>query len=587
MAKESDSQRKGRRRRLIERSPRLVFALAIALIVLPPIFMGLAGSWGLAALEREPERYYERAAEVANRLVQRLHGVLPKSDEAIPGVAPNSNPTASGSGPSMRTVTLEDAYANQVAAISSQSSVASAVLTFQGTASAEGEEVLPPGTTPLVKVPGAALLHITSPYPRDDLRDLSRVTELVESFAAIRRSNATHGYHGVMMRTREAGSDRLFLIQSYSHLDWSDPQTVWIAWELDLAKLNGLLSTWAGEEHELVDDLPADFRVLHWSAPEPETQGVRYLVPLRLGNDSLPFWKLSITVDLEELPAGGIQWRSLFYAIFAVVTVPGAFLLGVFLYSRLRQEVAEARNKVDFVANVTHELRTPLTSIRMFAETLLAGRIRSEEDRREALEVIHQETGRLGRLIDRVLEFNKLERQTKIFNFEPNDIGEIVTSTVKLFEGGEKSRHPEIRIIIEPGIPMVECDRDAIREVILNLLSNAEKYAGVTLPVVVSVALQGKYVHIDVTDQGPGIPLGEQAKIFEKFYRAGDTLNRKVEGTGLGLAICRAILRAHRGSISVTSAPGKGTTFHAKIPIRHEAAAMSSGRFTSVGRARP
>jgi len=581
MARSADSKNKGSKRRWIERSPKLVFTLAISLIVLPTVFMGVAGSWGLAALEQEPERFYERAETVAKRLVALAQDALPDNPDAFPGVAPRLRPNSDVGSSGMRTVTLEEAYAAQLAQVSDPNAIVMAALTMRGLGEFAAADSITMPT--LEERRGVELLHVASPTPRPDLQTPAMLDGLAEAFHSVRASAATTGYYTALSRTRGSGADRMFLLQTYSTKEWNDPQTIWVAWEINLPRLHGLLMTWAMEERAANDDLPIELNVLHWSSPEPDARGVRYMLPLKLDADSLPVWRLSVTLDVAQLPAGRVHWRSLFYAVFAIVMVPGAFLLGVFLYSRLRMEVREARNKVDFVANVTHELRTPLTSIRMFAETLLSGRVRNEEDKREALEVIHQETGRLGRLIDRILEFNKLERQTKIFHFEANDIGEVVASTIKLFQAGEMGRHPGIIVAIEPNLPAVECDRDAMREVLLNLLSNAEKYAGIDTPVHVKVSEAGRYAVIDVTDQGPGIPEAEQAKIFEKFYRANDTLNRKVEGTGLGLAISKAIVKAHRGTISVNSKPGKGATFTVKIPLRRDVPSLASGRFAPVG----
>jgi two-component system phosphate regulon sensor histidine kinase PhoR len=293
----------------------------------------------------------------------------------------------------------------------------------------------------------------------------------------------------------------------------------------------------------------------------------------------LPVWRLSVSLDASQLPAQKAGWRSLFYSVFAVVSVPLVFLAGLFVVSRVRQEVNAAKHKVDFLANVTHELKTPLTSIRMFAETLQMGRSRSEEETRESLAIIGREAERLSRMIERVLEYSRLEQQTKVFNFRPVDLSDVADDAVTLFRAqAAKTAGTRILLDTEPGIPDIIGDRDAIKDVLLNLLSNAVKYGGAGKEINVNLRSDGRWVALEVVDRGQGIPPDEQSKVFDKFYRSNDVLARKVEGTGLGLSICREIAKAHGGTISVKSSVGEGSTFTLRLPV----SGGSSGRRTAV-----
>ncbi|MCA8938506.1 MAG: two-component sensor histidine kinase, partial [Planctomycetes bacterium] len=222
----------------------------------------------------------------------------------------------------------------------------------------------------------------------------------------------------------------------------------------------------------------------------------------------------------------------------------------------------------DFVANVSHELKTPLTSIRMFIEMLTLGRSSSPEEVQESLQIILRESERLGRLIDRLLDFNRLDRKTKVFNMTSMSLSEVLRETVKLYRVEEpSSQERRIKLAIEPGLPYIEGDRDALREVILNLLANADKYSPTEKPIDVRLSREGRYLLLDVVDHGQGIPLKYHTRIFEKFYRVNDELSRQVEGTGLGLSISQQIAKAHDGVIEVDSAPGQGSCFTLRLPI--------------------
>lgn len=253
-------------------------------------------------------------------------------------------------------------------------------------------------------------------------------------------------------------------------------------------------------------------------------------------------------------------------AVLCVPIVASATLMAVHMILR---EASEARKKVDFVSNVTHELKTPLTSIRMFVETLVLGRAKDDAQRQACLEVIMSETERLGALIDHVLSFSKVENQVKKYNMQPNNIAQVVRDTVSLFKAQMANVQGEVRLKMLPGLPnLAVFDKDALREVLLNLLSNSIKYGGAEKFVTVQVGMDHNDLFIEVADRGIGIPQEDLARIFDKFYRVDQELSRNVDGTGLGLAICKEIVSAHGGRIVVSSILRKGSTFTVYIPYR-------------------
>jgi signal transduction histidine kinase len=191
------------------------------------------------------------------------------------------------------------------------------------------------------------------------------------------------------------------------------------------------------------------------------------------------------------------------------------------------------------VAGVSHELRTPLTQIRMFAETLLLGRVRSDDEHRRALTVIDQESRRLGQLVENVLQFSRGERGTLRLSKSRIDLSDIVRTTIETFKPIAAARNVTIKTTLEPSL--VDADADAISQIVLNLLDNAVKYgpAGGEVRVTVGNA------RIIVEDDGPGIPPSDRKRIWRRYERL-DT-NRAIGGAGIGLAVVKELTTLHGG----------------------------------------
>lgn len=235
------------------------------------------------------------------------------------------------------------------------------------------------------------------------------------------------------------------------------------------------------------------------------------------------------------------------------------------------------RLKDDFVSTVTHELRTPLTSMRAFSEILLDNPDLPESDRERYLRIIVEETERLTRLINQVLDLSKIESGTAEWEIADVDLRDVVedsvAATAQLF--GEKGAELELRM--PEALPPVTADRDRVMQVLLNLLSNAAKFCdGGTGRVAVQLRADGDMVRIDVRDNGPGISPEDQGVIFEKFRQGGDTLGDRPQGTGLGLPISREIVTRLGGELWVESVPGEGAVFSFTLP-RARARVRSSG----------
>jgi two-component system phosphate regulon sensor histidine kinase PhoR len=240
----------------------------------------------------------------------------------------------------------------------------------------------------------------------------------------------------------------------------------------------------------------------------------------------------------------------------------GVILVWVFV----RREANLSRLQADFVSKVSHELRTPLTSIRLFTETLALRRgDQAAEDK--CIEALAREGSRLSELIDRLLDWGRMESGRREFVLQRVDVKSIVDAAVGAFDNVRQRRHVELVVSVPAELPEIDADRGAMVDSLLNLLTNAYKYGGDPVHIELAVEATPKDVRISVRDNGLGIEPTEHKRIFQKFYRVDDRLSREREGSGLGLAIVKHVMKAHRGRVELESAPGKGSTFSLVVPV--------------------
>jgi two-component system phosphate regulon sensor histidine kinase PhoR len=249
-----------------------------------------------------------------------------------------------------------------------------------------------------------------------------------------------------------------------------------------------------------------------------------------------------------------------------VLALSGAAATGVVLvWVFVRKEANLSRLQNDFVSKVSHELRTPLTSIRLFTETLSLRRADPEAERK-CIDGLERETTRLQALIDRLLDWGRMESGHREFDLRGTDVRSIVDAAVSAARPMVEHLHVELELDIDPDVRDVIADRGAMSDALLNLLTNACKYGGSPARIVLRVASTPEHVRISVQDNGKGIPVTEHKRIFQKFYRMDDRLSREQEGSGLGLSIVKHVMRAHRGRVEVRSAPGQGSVFTLVVP---------------------
>jgi signal transduction histidine kinase len=243
--------------------------------------------------------------------------------------------------------------------------------------------------------------------------------------------------------------------------------------------------------------------------------------------------------------------------VFYLTLAIGVIYTGRTLY----REARLSRLKTDFVSLVSHELRTPLTSIRMFIDTLAMGRVKNEGDHQQVLQMLSKETERLSQMIERVLDWARIEGGRKQYDVHPQQVQALVDTAVNAFQAQRMGAVMNLTIDVQPELPPVNADRDAIAGALLNLLQNAFKYTGENKQIALRAKTEGRGVALSVQDNGVGIPRRDRKKIFERFYRVDNLLTRQTEGSGLGLSIAQRIIQSHGGKLTVESELGQGSTF--------------------------
>ena len=221
----------------------------------------------------------------------------------------------------------------------------------------------------------------------------------------------------------------------------------------------------------------------------------------------------------------------------------------------------------DFVANVSHELRTPISNIKGYSETLLDGAIDDRKNARSFVNVIFQDSERLAKLIEDLLDLSKIESGRMDMTLVPMDIKDIAGRAASIVASHAKNKSISIDIDIPKDAPMVLADEIRLSQVFINLLDNAVKYSPEGTSIKISASRKDKMLQTDVSDNGAGIPEKDLQRIFERFYRVDKARSREMGGTGLGLSIVKHIVQAHGGEVWVRSILGAGSTFSFTTPI--------------------
>jgi two-component system phosphate regulon sensor histidine kinase PhoR len=247
---------------------------------------------------------------------------------------------------------------------------------------------------------------------------------------------------------------------------------------------------------------------------------------------------------------------------FCVTLLVGA----VWLVASLKRAADLSQLQLDFLSKLSHEFKTPLTSIRLFTQTLLEPRQLTDAQRRQCLEMLDLESERLSTMIGRLLDLGRMEAGSMVYHRQPESVGAVVDEALRAFEPIRLREQVSLATNVPQDLPSILADRAMLSQALLNLLQNAAKYGGEARAIDLVCRATDGLVELSVADKGPGIPRRERRRIFDRFYRIDDRLNRKQEGSGLGLAIVRHVAQAHGGKVVVRNRPEGGAEFSILLP---------------------
>jgi signal transduction histidine kinase len=285
------------------------------------------------------------------------------------------------------------------------------------------------------------------------------------------------------------------------------------------------------------------------------------------------FSRMRLSVSLRpdiasQLVVGGLP-RSRLPILVGLFALTAGLVAAAIYQLRRQQQLAQLR--VDFVSGVSHELRTPLAQIRLFAELLRNGQLRSEAERERSFSIIDEEAQRLTYLVENVLAFARSEHGRNALVVEPLEMDRELQAAIDAFAPLARVRRAKIHSSIEPGL-VSRVDPRGLRQVVLNLLDNAVKYGPVGQTVNISLSSDNDKVVIAVEDKGPGVPKSEREKIWDPYVRLSRAAESAAGGSGIGLSIVRELVRLHGGRTWVEDAAGGGARFVAEFPREVERA---------------
>ncbi|PXX98814.1 hypothetical protein DF185_15670 [Marinifilum breve] len=240
-----------------------------------------------------------------------------------------------------------------------------------------------------------------------------------------------------------------------------------------------------------------------------------------------------------------------------------------FVYKNIRKQIRLNQLKTEFISNVSHEIRTPLALINMYSETLEMGRIPTEEKKMEYYKVINTEANRLSRMVNKILNFSRIERGKREYHFINTNLNTEIENIVANYQQHFDQNGFEIELQLADQIPDIKVDKEAVAEAIINLVDNGMKYSADVKKIELITYMDADCVRVDVKDYGIGIEKKDQPMVFDKFYRVTTgNLAHKAKGSGIGLSIVKHIMEAHHGKVELASEFGKGSCFSLLFPVK-------------------
>ena len=296
-----------------------------------------------------------------------------------------------------------------------------------------------------------------------------------------------------------------------------------------------------------------------------ERPSSKAFLTLALGK-SLPGWEVELFFRDSGVFEREANRQIAVYTWAGVLVIVLILAAGGFAGQAVGRQIKLNRLKNDFIATVSHELKTPLASMRVLVDTLLEGNYKDQKQATEYLQLTAKENERLSRLIDNFLTFSRMERNKQAFEIVKTSPAAIARAAAEVVKTKFSEGRCEFEVKISEDLPDVLADRDAIVTVLVNLLDNAYKYSYDDKHIELRVFTEDGLVCFSVADDGVGMSRRSAKRIFKRFYQVDRSLSRRAQGCGLGLSIAKFIVDAHKGSISVDSKPGEGSTFTVKLP---------------------
>jgi signal transduction histidine kinase len=322
--------------------------------------------------------------------------------------------------------------------------------------------------------------------------------------------------------------------------------------------------------HRELDKLVAEERLPNGARvqllPPSQTPDVSNFLHVLPAGDRMPGWQLGLAWNDEQLVNATARGKIAAYMLTGLLAVAIASGLALWIALRFLRQMRQTRLKNDLVATVSHELKTPLASIRLLVDTLLAANQNDPKLVREYLELIAKENTRLSRLIDNFLTFSRMERNKRAFSFGQIEPAAIVASAVDAVRERFEQTGCRFEVCVEPDLPPVTADADAMTTVLVNLLENAWKYTDGEKHIVLRAYGYAGGVCFAVSDNGIGLSRAACKKVFERFYQVDRELSRSRGGCGLGLSIVKFIVESHGGRVAVQSQLGHESTFTILLP---------------------
>lgn len=298
-----------------------------------------------------------------------------------------------------------------------------------------------------------------------------------------------------------------------------------------------------------------DSSPINWKKP---------FLTIRIG-DQLPFWQVAAyltdpnSIQRNAKSSALLIWMMISILILTILTA------GSIIIKTLRNQIESAQQKTAFAANVSHELRTPLTSIKMFIEMLQRDDITTNK-RHEYLSIMDRETDRLNHLIKNVLDFSRSKEMGKKYKFQIQCLDQILVAVLERYRVTLEKQGFHLEYLAADNNVRVNCDRNAIQQVISNLIDNAVKYSEAEKAISIHLSADNNVARILVEDSGVGVNDRDLKHIFKPYYRGDDQLTSKTQGTGLGLTIAHQIVSDHKGRI-VYETKNRGSRFCIELPL--------------------